>query len=55
MTNKSNGSEFITISAAEYDRLLELEQWLSYLEAAGINNTEAYEFAQEMRRENECE
>ena len=44
----------ITISLAEYERLLEAETWLGYLEAAGVDNTMAWDEAHQMRREEEA-
>jgi len=35
----------ITITTAEYDRLLEVEDRLNALEGAGVDNWEGYEFA----------
>lgn len=43
--------ETITISLKKYKRLLKDSEWLGYLEAAGIDNTQAYEHACDMRRE----
>ena len=46
MTNQT-----ITITKAEYDSLQEDSLWLGDLEAAGIDNTMAYEEACSIRRE----
>lgn len=43
--------ETITISKAEYASLKEDSDWLSDLESAGIDNSEAYEYACQLRRE----
>jgi len=44
----------ITIKKAEYDRLIERDAWLNYLEAAGVDNWEGYDFACEARRIDEA-
>lgn len=38
----------VTISEEEYDRLLESEDWLRCLEAAGVDNWGGFEIAQEI-------
>lgn len=38
----------VTIPECEYNRLLDRDRWLSALEAAGIDNTDAYDFAFEI-------
>ena len=40
----------ITISLAEYEALKRDADWLGYLEAAGIDNAEAYDYACELAR-----
>jgi len=45
--------EMATITKARYDDLLESEDWLSCLERAGIDNSEAYEYALELRNESQ--
>jgi len=39
--------EMVRISKKEYERLLEDSQWLCALEAAGVDNWEGYEEAQD--------
>jgi hypothetical protein len=39
--------EKITITKKEYDELLEDRQWLRALEAAGLDNWEGYDIAQD--------
>lgn len=41
----------ITITLNEYTRLQKRDQWLKYLEAAGVNNWGGMETAQDMARE----
>lgn len=43
--------ETVTIKKSEYDFLVEREEWLSYLEAAGVDNWSGYDYAIEMRNE----
>lgn len=43
----------ITISLKEYNRLLDRDYWLSWLECAGVDNSEAWDYACEMKREHE--
>jgi len=47
--------ETVTISKAEYERLLEDSEFLSCLEAAGVDNWEGYSYAHEMMNEGEEE
>lgn len=41
----------VTISRARFEELLEAEDWLGWLEAAGVDNSEAYDYARELRNE----
>lgn len=41
----------VMISLSEYTRLNKAADWLSYLEAAGVDNWEGYDFARELQRE----
>jgi hypothetical protein len=41
----------ITITQKKYDALQERDRWLCALEAAGIDNTDAYSHAQEILEE----
>ncbi len=43
--------DMITISKQEYDRLVQDSEWLGWLERAGVDNSEAWEYAQELRSE----
>lgn len=43
--------ETVTLSKEEYDNLCARDEWLSYLEAAGVDNWEGYNYAMEMRDE----
>jgi len=47
--------EMITITKAEYDRLVEDSVWLSYLEGAGVDNWDGFDEARQMRDEAEGE
>jgi hypothetical protein len=47
-------AETITITRAEYDDLVEKAEWLEYLEQAGVDNWEGYEFALELSREQDA-
>lgn len=53
MTYNEDGS--VTYSADEHSRAQKKLQWLNYLEMAGIDNSEAYDYAQDLRREAEGE
>jgi len=41
--------EMVTITKAEYDKLKADADWLGYLYAAGIDNTDAFSIAAEQR------
>lgn len=43
--------EMVTITKKEYDDLLKREAWLLCLEAAGVDNWQGYDYAQEMLEE----
>ena len=43
--------KMVTITKKEYNRLLDSAEWLSYLEAAGVDNWEGYDYAHELQRE----
>lgn len=45
--------ETVTITKKEYDDLLKDSEWLSCLEAAGVDNWQGYEDAIQMLKENE--
>ena len=45
--------EMVTITKKEYDSLTKDSDWLGYLEAAGVDNWQGYEYAIEMRDEAE--
>ena len=40
--------EMVTISKAEYERLLDRDLWLDYLEAAGVDNWDGISYAHEL-------
>lgn len=41
-------NETVTLTKAEYERMLERLEWLDCLEAAGVDNWEGYDIALEM-------
>lgn len=43
----------ITLTQAEYEALVRDSEWLGWLEAAGVDNSEAWEYAIELRSESE--
>lgn len=43
--------ETVTITKKRYEDLLEAEDWLGWLEAAGVDNSCAWEYAADLRRE----
>lgn len=43
--------ETITITKQEYDRLVERDTWLGYLEAAGVDNWQGMEYAFQLKEE----
>ena len=45
--------EMVTIPKSEYDALLKRDDWLSWLEAAGVDNWDGIEEAMQMRSEAE--
>jgi hypothetical protein len=47
--------EMISVTKAEYDRLIERDNWLRYLEAAGLDNWDGCDYAREMMAEAEGE
>ncbi|MEG0407403.1 MAG: hypothetical protein RR623_00895 [Bacilli bacterium] len=55
MSKKSSVAieDTVTISLKEYNRLLDRDDWLSWLECAGVDNSEAWDYACEMKREHE--
>lgn len=48
-----NNVEMVTITKEEYYRLLDRDDWLSRLECAGVDNSQAWDYACEMKREHE--
>lgn len=50
-----NNDGSVTLTQAEYAALVEDAEWLGWLEAAGVNNSEAYEYALELRSESESD
>ena len=53
MLKKENimNEEMVTITKAEYDQLCNDSAWLSYLEAAGVDNWDGFDEAINMRNE----
>jgi hypothetical protein len=47
--------EMITILKTRYDELVEDSIWLSYLEAAGVDNWEGFSYACDLREEDELQ
>lgn len=45
----------VEITRKEYDRLVKDSEWLSCLEAAGVDNWEGYDYALEMLHEDDDE
>lgn len=43
--------EMVTITREEYDQLCRSAEWLSYLEAAGVDNWDGYDEALHMQKE----
>lgn len=41
----------VTITKEEYERLVKRSDWLGWLEAAGVDNTSAWDYAHELREE----
>ena len=41
----------VTITQEDFDSLCKAAEWLDFLEAAGVDNWDGYEFAQEAARE----
>ena len=50
----ANNEETVTIAKAEYDRLIRADRWLDCLDAAGVDNWEGYEIAQDYLTEKEA-
>jgi hypothetical protein len=48
LTQLPSDDDTITIKRKEYTRLQERDQWLECLEAAGVDNWDGYEYAQEL-------
>lgn len=44
-------NETVTISLKDYERLVKQADWLGWLEAAGVDNTSAWDYAHELREE----
>ena len=51
MTNIDVDSDIVTITKTRFDAISRKLQWLRYLEAAGVDNWQGIEFAQDMARE----
>lgn len=48
---KNETEETVTIKKSVYDYLCERDEWLSYLESAGVDNWSGYDYARELRAE----
>ena len=46
--------EMVTITKKEQDQLNEDSEWLGYLEAAGVDNWEGFDYARDLRREDKA-
>lgn len=46
-----NAEETVTITKQEHERLLKDSEWLYYLERAGVDNWEGYDYAHELQSE----
>ena len=46
--------EMVTITKKEYDQLNEDSEWLGYLEAAGVDNWEGFDYARDLKREDKA-
>jgi hypothetical protein len=46
-------NEMVTIPKKEYEQLKEDSEWLGYLRSAGVDNWSGYEYAHELKREDE--
>ena len=52
---EGSNKETVTMSRKRYDSLQKDSEWLSYLEAAGADGTSAWEYAQQLQREDNPE
>lgn len=43
----------VTITKAEYDRLIKVDEWMDYLESAGVDNWQGISYAYELKRQDE--
>jgi hypothetical protein len=48
ITQLPSDDDTVTIKRTEYARLQERDQWLECLEAAGVDNWDGFEYAQEL-------
>ena len=51
MVETVDGPAVVVIEKKRYEELLEQEKWLRALEAAGVDNWNGYDFAQDLREE----
>jgi hypothetical protein len=51
MANPGSDITMVSITKAEYDRLVERDEWLGWLEAAGVDNWNGMDEAISMRNE----
>lgn len=50
-TFEVNGQGFVVVPVEEYDRMVEQIDWLTCLEAAGVDNWSGYDYAVELKYE----
>ncbi len=51
MSKQEDKDDVVTITRKEYEFLLGREEWLSWLEAAGVDNWQGFDYAREMQDE----
>ena len=49
--NETTTPKTVTIPESEYRNLLRRDSWLGYLEAAGVDNWQGYDYAGELKRD----
>ncbi len=51
LSKQEDKDDVVTITRKEYEFLLGREEWLSWLEAAGVDNWQGFDYAREMQDE----
>lgn len=51
MENDKKEIEMVSVGKILFNHLTERDEWLSYLEGAGVDNWEGYDYACDQRRE----